>query len=630
MASSTPAWAGQLQESLEQWSQGKTDLAGRGLQRVVAALQGPANSVWRALVLNQLALLSNQLGHFEYGHNQWQAAQQAWTDAGVEPGSSDLEATVRWYSQLLEHYGFQQAAQQILRQHKASRPPLLDPWAKPDEPPLLRQPSESGSQEWHRLVGVALQAGVDGKLQRALGSVDRARDLASALPEAPRSLLMTLIYNAEAVSCFLAGDYGLASEARAESLRLWQALVPSPAFWTHGAFQQYGDALRDAGLTSAADAFEARLRQQQCPLLDPWSDLESGMQVGQWQSSEFHLHQDWKPAIESAFQSLGRSQFQQAQKELAMLEQRMSSEEHRRNAGALLSQTQSIVAYAAGDYDNAQSFFRKAVEVWEALPPGGRQDPPYFSDYKGLLSLYGLENMAERLGEKLCDPFVFYRPEQQMQTLSSSGPGEQEEEGDPRQRWEDQLREAWQLARQGRWAKAQQRASHSEKVARLLGPNDLRIGYSLNSQALFAQASGDYSDAPAIYEEAVRCWKRGAHVPSARTAFSEFCVLLREADWEPVADELAAMWDQPVARSAFNPALLPLDSLARTGMAVMETAAAEEDDGNLFLPSIPSRTAEPKPRLWGRLFRFALLLALLVLVAGGLWWARGHFHFSGM
>ncbi len=156
----------------------------------------------------------------------------------------------------------------------------------------------------------------------------------------------------------------------------------------------------------------------------------------------------------------------------------------------------------------------------------------------------------------------------------------------------------------------------------MIGSNDLRVAYSLNSQGLFCQAGGDYADAQELYEEAVRGWRRGSHLPAARTAYSEFCDILRQTQWDPLAAQLEALWDQPVSRSAFNSALLPLDSLTKSGMKVLvEPVEEEADDGVLRLPSLPAKQLAPVKRMSWWLAGL-LLLAIAGALAAGFWWMK--------
>lgn len=624
MAEASPSWAGQLQSSLDYWSKGRADLGGRGLQQVLAQLQGPDHSLWRALVCNQLALLSNQLGHWQYAKDQWEMANETWRDSGLQPGSSDLQATLDWYCQLLGHYGFSERARSIRGLHQQCQPPLLNPWEESANMPQLSPLSEAlpengtinqASSGWDELVLQGLKAAGEGKFHPALACLDKAKERALS-----NKHVQALIYNAEALAGFLAGDYSQASLARQEAINLWLALDDafSPyAGDVHGRFIQ---ALEGAGQGRAAAIFSQRHQQKKCPLIDPWADLEGGIQTGQWESAQFDVLEDWRGRVEMALKFHARGNWLQGQKELGLLEQQLSHEQLQQAPGALLFQMQAILAYAGGDYDSAQVLFRKAMTVWESLEPKERNQGPYLDQLKALMATYGLDSIGENLGEGLCDPFVFYKAEHQMRQVESEA--SQDEQGHPRELWEKQIRESWEMALKGRWDAARRHAAKAERFARLISAHDLRVCYCLNSQAAFAHAAGDYTDSDQLYEESVRAWRRGSHLPAARTAYSEFCAILREAEWSPLAVILEDIWDQPVSRSAFHPALLPPDSLAKTGMQILQAPAEEEpDDGVLRLPSLPRPERRQRDSFpLGKVLFFVLLL--FGLVAAG--WVGYH------
>ncbi|MBS2037708.1 hypothetical protein JST97_22180 [bacterium] len=640
-AEGTPAWAGQLQTSLDFWSKGRCDLGGRGLQQVLLQLRGPDFSLWRALVYNQLALLSNQMGHWQYAKEQWELANETWRESGMHPGAPELQATLEWYFQLLSHYGFAERAQSIRQLHEQKQPPLLNPWDEPAEKPQLtplsqvpasppprlevasqetyapvggqrvasRSLAEQGFADWDELLCQALKAAAEGKLQPALASVDKAKSLVIG-----KKHEQALIYNAEAICGFLAGDYSQSSLARQEAINFWLALDESVSPYAGTNHQRYIEALNQAGQTQAANIVAQRHSQMKCPLIDPWADLESGLKSGQWETTQFNILEDWSSRVEMALRFRVRGNLLEAQKELGLLEQQMSLEQMQQCPGALLMQLQSIMAYATGDYDSAQVLFRKAVTVWEALEPRQRHDLPYLGQLKELMKTYGLESLAEILGERLCDPFVTYKAEHQMRQVSVD-----EDQGDdqhPREEWENQIREAWEMALKGRWDSARRHAAKAERQAKLLGQTDLRVCYSLNSQAVFASAAGDYSDSDELQEEAIRAWRRGSHLPAARTAYSEFCLILREAGWSGMAAILEEIWDKPVARSAFNPALLPPEALSKTAMKIIEAVKEEEpDDGILRLPSLPR--AERRPQQGLPIGKIAASLLLVSAIACG-------------
>ena len=621
MADASPSWAGQLQSSLDFWSKGRSDLGGRGLQQVLAQLQGPDHSLWRALVYNQLALLSNQMGHWQYAKEQWEMANETWRDSGMQAGGPEIQASLDWYFQLLNHYGFAERAEGIRQLHLQNHPPLLNPWEEPvAQEPQLRPLSEipdrqrvanQGLSDWDELVLQGLKAAGEGKFQPALASLDKAKERALN-----QKHVQALIYNAEALAGFLAGDYSQASLARQEAINLWLELEDTFSPYAGNVHSRFVKALEGSGQGQAAVIFSQRHQQMKCPLIDPWADLEGGIKTGQWESGEFDILEDWRGRVEMALKFHARGNWLEGQKELGLLEQQLAQEALQKAPGALLFQTQAIMAYAGGDYDSAQVLFRKAVTVWESLEPKERNEGPYLEQLKALMGIYGLESIAERLGERLCDPFVFYKAEHQMRQIESEDHTDSEQ-GSPRECWENQIRQSWEMALKGHWNSARRHVTKAERYARLIGANDLRVCYSLNSQAAFAHAAGDYTDSDALYDESVRAWRRGSHLPGARTAYSEFCLLLREAQWPAMAVILEDIWDQPVSRSAFNPALLPPDSLAKTGMKILQAPTEEEpDDGVLRLPSLPR--VERRQRDGFPLGKVVFLVLLLAgLVAGG-------------
>lgn len=651
-------WAAQLQTSLVFWSEGRTSLCGKGLQQVVAQLQGPAMAVWRALVFNQLALLSSQLGHWDYSKEQWELAQESWRESGLVGGSPELAPTLQWFCQLLKEAGFPERSDLVWQLHESGQPPLLDPWSVPDtgsdfaslQPPTLgsspvppntqqheyaplggqtlssvpqAQPGRVQRCEWDQAVERALKQALEGKLQPALANLDQAREVAVALRPTDRGHLLALIYNAEALACFLAGDYSSATQARQEGQRIWGEMRVTPAVYQGDTHDRFAAALREAQQDRAADVFLQRHQQRQCPLVDPWADLESGLQRGEWEQVKLDLVKDWKPKLDSVLQHFSRGNSQEAVKELGLVQQRMTVHEMAGPAGCMLLQVQSLLAYAAGDYDNAQALFAKAKIQWDAVPSSKRREGPFLEQTRALLTMYGLESIADHLGDSLCDPFLYYKPEHQMQRIESNEVAE--EEGDPRERWETQLKEAWELARGGRFELAQRRANHAERVARLISADDLRVCYSLNSQAVFAQAAGNYGDAASIFAEAERAWKRGARTTTARTAWTEFCTILTESDWPDLGAQLEKAWDKPVSRSAYDPALLPLECLSNTGMQVMRAAVPEVQDANVLRLPTASKDTRLEANSEAPSSKLPLILALLLVLAlasGGVWWVK--------
>jgi hypothetical protein len=596
-------WSACFTEALSFWHQGQLEQAGRSFQQAIKLCE-PANPLWRALLCNQLALLSIQMGHGPYAQEQWKRAQQAWQEAGVQAGQTSLSETLEWYSERLREYGFGQRGRRVLQLHQQAQPPLLEP-------------SQAPPPDWDPLVKKALQLSKQGRFQSALLEFDRAKVVAKALQSQERSHLLALIYNAEALAAFEAGDYSQAGEAKQEAERLWQSLETDLKPYAGDTHLRWTEVLRDSGQETVADVFENRHQRRVCPLIDPWEDLQSGLQSSSWKASHFELGEDWKNRLESAFQALEKQQNLEAQRTLASLEAAMPPAAMRASPGALLLQAQALVFYQSGEFDSSRQTFLRAQEIWDKLNAEQRKQAPHFEQFRSLLAMFGFMEMSESLGERLCDPFLFHKPSQQLPSAPRPEPAEEEEEGDPRERWERQMVESWQLALKSRWEKAQRAAANAERVARLLGNNDLRVAYSLHSQALFCQASGDYNDAQALQEDAERCWKRGAHTPAARTAYVEFCDILEQCEWHYLSEEMLRLWDKP-ARSALKPAFLPLERLSQTAMQTMSMAPPEPepDDGSLRLPTIPAR---PKPANAGNSNQIALYLGgLLILIAVGI------------
>lgn len=623
-AEGTPTWAGQLQSALDFWSKGRADLGGRGLQQVLLQLKGRDYTLWRALVYNQLALLSNQMGHWQYAKEQWELANETWQESGMPAGGAELQQTLDWYFQLLHHYGFGERAESIRQLHAEKKAPLLSPWDEPapksqlttlSQLPLrLQILPEADSPQWDELVRQAIQAAGEGKLQPALASLDKAKETVVG-----NKHVQALLYSAEALAGFLAGDYSQAALARQEAVNLWLCLEENFSPYDGTVHARYIRALEEAGQSQAARIFAQRHEHEKCPLVDPWADLDGGLKKGEWETTAFHLLEDWHTRVGMALRFHARGNLVEAQKELGLLEQQMSPDQMEQCPGALLRQMQSLMAYATGDYDSAQVLYRKAVASWDALEPKDRHELPYLGQLRQLMATHGLETIGERLGEQLCDPFVHYKAEHQMRQVSSD-PGEESGSAHPLEHWETQIREAWAMALKGRWDSARRHAARAERQAKLIGATDLRVCYSLNSQAVFANAAGDYSDSDELYEETVRAWRRGSHLPAARTAYSEFCLILREAEWPGMAAILEGIWEKPVSRSAFNPALLPVDSLSNQAMKILEAVAEEEpDDGVLRLPSLPR--AERLKQDGFPLGKVLFWLILLVGLGVGGWFA---------
>jgi len=640
-------WAGQLQESLEHWSKGRRDVGGRGLQQVIAKLEGPAMAFWRALLHNQLALVSHEMGHEKYARTQWQQALHHWNQSGLMAGSSDLDPTLDWYRQLLTYYGFEDRSQAVNRLHQAGKPPLLDPFSPLPQVAENDQESawmplggktvaqlgqakpvavEAGKRDWDEFLKLALQLAAQGKLQPALGYLDGAKEIALLRRDRDDGHLLSLVYCSESICAFLTGDYSLAGQAKQESVRMWAGLGDNPNVYLGDVHDRFVQALRESGQEQAAQLFGERHRKKTFPLLDPWTDLETGLTRGNWQAEEFHLEKEWQKRLDVALKHHSRGSFMEALKGLGLLEQKLTPEQSSSAPGALVLQLQSLVSYAAGDYDAAQELFRKAQLQWDSLAVGGRRQPPYLDQVKSLLTMYNMGSLADQLGESLCDPFLSYKSEMEMARVEAASPSQEDGEN-PRDSWESQLTQAWELAKKGRWEQAQRRAAHAQRVARLLAADDLRVAYSLNSQAIFANESGEYKESEELFSEAQRCWKRGSHAPSARTAWNEFCQLLRQSSWELLAMDLEAKWSKPVARSAFDPALLAPDCLNAASMPVIETVQEEnEDDGVLRLPAASKKRRErPSSQAnWGaRIFIAVLLLTTVVTLA---WFAYKRFR----
>lgn len=621
-------WATQLADALSLWASGKPDQAGRGLQRTAASLTAPEQSLWKALTLNQLALVSSQLGHWDYAQTQWKSAATAWEACRQTPGSSGLDASLEWFSTLLRAHNFTTEAERLMARHRAGEPPLLDPWDASVQASLASSPAAARAAEtvetpaWDALLETALLRAQEGRSDAVARACDAARQQAVQVRAQDGGQLLALVYGLEAVAWFQVGDYGQASQARAEAQRCW-AECPQPRFGGE-LHARYGALLERAREAELARRFRERDGRRECPLLDPWADLQTGMAVSQAPVvAPFQLHKDYQPRLAESFSAWARGEHDRALQDLAALGRRMSAEEQAGPAGILLLQLQALFEFTAGHYDAAHSSYARARTAWEDLPPGKRREGPFLEKVKSLLTLHGYASMADRLGEEIGDPSVYHKPELQLARGDFEGVAAAEP-SDPREAWEQSLREAWEAAGQKRWNVAQRRAVNAERAARLLGFEDLRVTYALNSQALFAQSSGDYADAESLFNDTTLQWRRGAHTVGARPAWNEFCCLLRDSGWLELASQLEAAWPEGEQRSAFDPALLPLTCMDQVGMRSLESAAVEApaDPGKLQLPPEFRQPAPPpvsvsRPRSgppWG------LLLLLLALAAGAGWW----------
>lgn len=380
-------------------------------------------AVWRAFLHNQLALLCQDTGEWGEARHHWELSQQSWRAAGLHPGSEGLSATLDWYADILEHYQFSERAGLLKSLHKAGRPPLLDPWQnqasgpqaasasqsrralsnQPEYAPLggntvsiQRQSAVEGS--WDQLLSQALQLAERANFARAQNLFDQARhQVVDRRVTEPH--LLALVYSAEAIAAFLAGSYSQAEKAGDQARDLWK--MPEQ----REDLQLFAQALRSGGQESAAVLFMARVAQNQFPLLDPSTDLQTGLARGQWQAPE---QLNFPERLEDALKHYSRGNLYECQRRLDNLALQLQQDPARE---ALLGNLQSLLAHAQGDESNARISYNKARTRWKG---SGTLQAEI-----DLLRQYQLEKMADALKQgHLLDPFENPLPTQ----LGSASP----------------------------------------------------------------------------------------------------------------------------------------------------------------------------------------------------------------
>lgn len=410
-------WSSQLHTALEEWSAIRPDRAAQAFHRVLEGCQGEEMTIWRALVENQLALLSQETGQWEAARLHWEAAQECWSTAGLKAGSTELSATLDWFGDLLEHYRFPERALHLRRQHRISRPPLIDPWLSEGDAPVssfstappaaapeeLYQPmggnsvsiqrERSSGGTWDELLTRALELAARANFPRAQNLFDEARhrvvDRRVTHPH-----LLALVYSAESIGAFLAGCYPQAEKARDAARELWRHPERD-----REDLQRFAQALTAAGQESAAMLFMSRNAANQFPLIDPWTDLQAGVARGQWEPAEAP---NWLPRLEEAMQQFARGNLSECQHRLDNLWLQSDGEPARQ---ALLGNLQALLAQARGEDNEARTFFQRARTGWT--------DAHALGPELALLRLHQLEKLADALAAgHLLDPFDHPLPTQ--------------------------------------------------------------------------------------------------------------------------------------------------------------------------------------------------------------------------
>lgn len=409
-------WSNQLHTALEEWSSIRPDRAARAFHLVLEGCQGEDMTIWRAFVENQQALLCQETGQWEDARHHWEAAQKCWSQAGLKAGSSELSATLDWFCDLLEHYRFPERALHLRRQHRISRPPLIDPWLSEGDgsvavvsAPALAVPEQlyapmggntvsnqrnrSSAGSWEELLTQALELAGRSNFPRAQHLFDEARhrvvDRRVTHPH-----LLALVYSAESIGAFLAGCYPQAEKARDTARELWRAPEHDQED-----LQRFAQALKAAGQESAAVLFMTRHAQSQFPLIDPWTDLNTGVARGDWQSSEAP---QWLPQLEEALEHFSRGNLYECRRRLDNLSLQLEDGPGRE---VLLGNLQALLAYAQGEESEARLFYNRARTRWtqtHSLEPE-----------LALLRRYSLEKLADALkAGHLLDPFDHPLPTQ--------------------------------------------------------------------------------------------------------------------------------------------------------------------------------------------------------------------------
>ena len=269
-------WSNLLHTALEEWSAGRLERAGRSFTRVLEDCQIPEMLVWRAFVHNQLALLSQESGDWEEARLHWQAARESWQESSLSASSPELRATLAWYLDLLEHHQFHPRARELKQLIDRGLPPLLDPWqggATLATAPLARttplaktelnQPSyapmggqtvslerkSSVTGSWTDLISQALELSARSNFARALHLFDQARhQVVDRRVTHPH--LVAMVYCAESIGAFIAGNYPQAEKAREQASEIWR----SPKSGDED-LQSFAQALSAGGQETAAVLF---------------------------------------------------------------------------------------------------------------------------------------------------------------------------------------------------------------------------------------------------------------------------------------------------------------------------------------------------------------------------------------
>ena len=398
-------WSNQLHIALEEWAAGRSDRAQRSFHRVLEGCQSEEMAVWRAFLHNQLALLCLETGQWEEARHHWEAALQGWGSAGLQPDSPQLAATLGWYADILDHYQFCDRAR-LLRTD--GRVPLIDPWqsesslqstfvasgtvsAQNEEAyqpmggnSVSVQRSGAAVGTWDELVTQALELAARSNFPRAQNLFDQARDQVVAR-RVTHPHLLALVYSAESIGAFVAGQYPPAEKARDQAKELWR----TPEQHSED-LQLFAQALKAAGQENAAALFMSRVGKHEYPLLDPLVDLQSGVARGQWKTATV----DWLASLEEACKHFARGNLVECQRRLDGLAMQMEPQPARE---ALLGNLQALLAQAQGEEEEARTFYNRARTRWTNANT-------LSADLK-LLRRYKLEKLAEALkAGHLLDP----------------------------------------------------------------------------------------------------------------------------------------------------------------------------------------------------------------------------------
>lgn len=421
------SWSNQLHTALEEWSGGRLDRAGRSFNRVLEGCQAPEMAVWRSFLHNQLALLSQDTGEWEEARLHWQAAQESWGESGLSASSPELKATLDWYVDLLEHHQFAERSRAVRRLQQAGRAPLIDPWqgatpvAGPSAPgtpkPVAKveefaplggnsvsmQRASASLGSWTDLISQALELSARANFSRALHLFDQARhQVVDRRVTHPH--LLAMVYCAESIGAFTAGDYTQAEKSREQAGELWRAPEQD-----REDLQEFAQALRTGGQETAAVLFMSRVAQNQLPLIDPWKDLQTGVARGEWQATQ---GVDWLARLEDALKQFSRGNLTECQRLLDNLSLQIESDASRE---ALLGQFQAMISQALGDDKGARTFYNRARTRWQ----NANQLGPELK----LLRQHGLERVAEALqAGHLLDPFDAPLPLQLGAPVKASAP----------------------------------------------------------------------------------------------------------------------------------------------------------------------------------------------------------------